>query len=219
MNLPLDKNNMKVFDKENDRYIYSTDRLCHIVKKCLKAERRIKMRKIMKKKIKKHNPARYGEEYNPQHFSNQLEELERIKNWIVLSGGWAWHFMSPPHTEYKHLHDHRDIDIFVKPENFLTVQLTLEANDWYRMKTKYDNNNFIRYEKIKDERKMVIDMFKGEIPNIVANGWNVAEPNHLLSLYYTVHQSDQCIAVQKSRELIKKGISPIYNDELIKLPL
>jgi len=45
--------------------------------------------------MKKHNPARYGEIYEPQHIKNQIEELEKIKPWIILSGGWAWHFMSP----------------------------------------------------------------------------------------------------------------------------
>jgi len=99
----------------------------------------------------------------------------------------------------------------------LTVQLKLEENDWHRMKTKYDNNTFIRYEKILD-RKMVIDMFKGSIPTIEVKGWNVADPNHLLSLYKTVHQSDNCIAVQSSRILQEKGISPIDNEMLIELP-
>ena len=25
-----------------------------------------------------------------------LEELEAVREWVVVSGGWAWHFMSPP---------------------------------------------------------------------------------------------------------------------------
>jgi len=51
-----------------------------------------------------------------------LEELEIIKHFIILSGGWAWHFMSPVgHVEYKHAHDHKDIDLFVSPENVATV--------------------------------------------------------------------------------------------------
>jgi len=172
----------------------------------------------MKTKIKKHNPERYGELYDDSHLKNQMEELLLIKEWIALSGGWAWHFISPPHTEYKHLHDHRDIDIFVKPENFLKVQMTLESNDWYHIKTKYDNNSFIRYEKIKQNRKMVIDMFKGDLPTIEVKGWKVADPIHLITLYYTVHQSAHCIAVQATRELHKNGISPIDNELLIKLP-
>jgi hypothetical protein len=166
--------------------------------------------------MKTHNPKRFGEVYDINFISQQIKELELIKPWITLSGGWAWHFISPLHTEYKHLHDHTDIDIFVLPIDFLKVQLTLEDNGWKRMKTKYDNNTFIRYEKHMD-RKMVIDLFKGEIPNIEVKGWKVAEPNYLLSLYKTVHQSDNCIAVQRSLKLQKKGISPIDNELLIDL--
>jgi hypothetical protein len=172
----------------------------------------------MKKKIKRHNPARYGEIYNSDWINSQIEILKSIKDSIIISGGWAWHFISPAHIEYKHLHDHKDIDIFVLPKNFLEVQLSLEELGFERMKTKYDNNNFIRYEKLGD-RKIVIDMFKGDVPKINVNGWNVVDPKHLLSLYYSSHQSDHCVAVKASRELIKNGIDIINNEELIKLPI
>jgi hypothetical protein len=172
----------------------------------------------MKKKIKKHNPERYGETYNVDWINIQIEILEVIKSFIILSGGWAWHFISPPHVEYKHLHDHKDIDIFVIPENFTLVQMALEAIDFHRIKTKYDNNKFIRYEKIHNNKKIVIDMFKGDIPFIEVDDWKVVDPRYLLDLYYTVHQSDQCIAVKAARELIFKGSDIIYNEELIKLP-
>jgi hypothetical protein len=173
----------------------------------------------MKKKIKKHNPTRYGETYDVNWINAQIEILENIRELVVLSGGWAWHFISPAHTEYKHIHDHKDIDIFVPPENFTVVQLKLTSLGFYRMKTKYDNNTFIRYEKIQDDKKIVIDMFKKEVPNITVKGWNVVDPNYLLSLYYSVHQSDHCIAVQASRDLLSKGEEIIDNEELIKLPI
>jgi hypothetical protein len=166
--------------------------------------------------MKTHNPKRFGEVYDMNFINQQIKELEIIKPWIILSGGWAWHFISPPHTEYKHLHDHTDIDIFVQPINFLKVQLTLKENRWKRIKTKYDNNKFIRYEKYLD-KKMVVDLFKDEIPNIKVKGWSVTEPNYLLSLYETIHQSDNCIAVQRSLELQRKGIDIVDNELLIKL--
>jgi hypothetical protein len=174
------------------------------------------------KKVKKHNPERYGEIYT-HNMDFQFSTLERLKPWIIISGGFAWHFISPPHVEYKHLHDHKDIDIFVSPENFTRVQLDLTEHNFYRMKTKYDSKDFIRYERILDkdlmtERKLVIDMFKGEPPSIEVKGWKLVDPNHLLSLY-SVHQSDHCVAVKASRELIKKGIDIIDNEELIKLPI
>jgi hypothetical protein len=172
----------------------------------------------MKKKIKKHNPDRYGETYDINWINTQIEVLVNIRPWIILSGGWAWHFISPPHTEYKHIHDHKDIDIFVLPENFTIVQLALESIGFYRMKTKYDNNTFIRYEKIDNDKKIVIDMFKSKVPFITVKGWNVVDPTHLLTLYYSVHQSDHCIAVKASRMLIEQGIDIIDNEELVKIP-
>jgi hypothetical protein len=175
------------------------------------------------KKIKKHNPARYGETYDAEWINVQIEILDVIKSFIVLSGGWAWHFISPPHTEYKHLHDHKDIDIFVLPENIRLVQVALDALGFRRIKTKYDNNEFIRYEKIhgfeNGERKIVIDMFKREVPFVEINDWKIVDPKYLLDLYYSVHQSDQCIAVKSARELMSKGEEIINNEELIKLPI
>ena len=175
------------------------------------------------KKIKKHDPDRYGEIYT-HNMDFQFSTLERLKPWIIISGGFAWHFISPPHVEYKHLHDHKDIDIFVTPENFTHVQLDLTEHNFYRMKTKYDNNYFIRYERILDknlmtESKLVIDMFKGNTQSIEVKGWRLVDPKHLLSLYYSVHQSDHCIAVQAARKLMAEGKDLIDNEELIKLPI
>lgn len=169
--------------------------------------------------MKKHNPARYGETYDSDWIKTQIDILTHIKPLITLSGGWAWHFISPPHNEYKHIHDHKDIDIFVSPQNFTSTQLELESLGFYRMKTKYDNNEFIRYEKIVDDKKIVIDMFKKVVPSIEVKRWTVVDPKYLLELYYSVHQSDQCIAVKASRELLSKGVDIIDNVELIKLPL
>lgn len=169
------------------------------------------------KKIKKHNPARYGETYDANWINLQIEVLENIKPWITLSGGWAWHFISPPHIEYKHIHDHKDIDIFVLPENFTTVQLTLESIGFSRMKTKYDNNNFIRYENTQNEKKIVIDMFKKDVPSITVKSWTVVDPNYLITLYSTVHQSDHCVAFKNAKELLSKKIDIINNQELIKI--
>lgn len=174
----------------------------------------------MKKKIKKHNPSRYGETYDVEWINMQIEILNVIKDFIIISGGWAWHFISPPHVEYKHLHDHKDIDIFVEPSNIRQVQIELETLGFRRMKTKYDNNEFIRYEKVQDEsKKIVIDMFKGVVPFIEIDNWKIVDPKYLLELYYSVHQSDQCIAVQSGRELLRKGETLIKNEKLIQLPI
>lgn len=49
-----------------------------------------------------HNPKRYGETWDPREIRVMQGELEAVRDLIVLSGGWAWHFLSPPHEELKH---------------------------------------------------------------------------------------------------------------------
>ena len=46
----------------------------------------------------------------------QLSVVEALGDGIVVSGGLAWHLMSPPHIENKKHHDHSDIDLFALPE-------------------------------------------------------------------------------------------------------
>lgn len=72
------------------------------------------------------NPSRYGETWPQHRIDACLAEMESVHPWVILSGGWAWHFMSPVgHTELKHAHDHKDIDLFVPPGNVATVVSTL----------------------------------------------------------------------------------------------
>jgi len=47
----------------------------------------------------------------------QIETVKLVKDKVVISGGLAWHFMSPPHVETKLIHDHKDVDLLVKPEH------------------------------------------------------------------------------------------------------
>ena len=69
-----------------------------------------------------HNKNRYGELWPECRIACSLKELNPLRKLVVLSGGWAWHFLSPEgHTEYKHAHDHKDIDVFVHPRNVAEV--------------------------------------------------------------------------------------------------
>jgi hypothetical protein len=169
--------------------------------------------------MKAYTKNRCNEENDYERLAHQLSVLNQIKEWVILSGGWAWHFMSPPHKEYKHLHDHKDIDIFVEPNNINKVILKLKELGFNRIKTKYDNNTFIRYENIINDRKIVIDMFFKEVPSIICNEWKVVEPSYLLSLYDSIHQTKHCVAVIESNKLIKKGIDPCNKKELINLSI
>ena len=76
-----------------------------------------------------HNTKRYGECWPSFKITHGLDILEKLKESVIISGGWAWHFMSPKnHTEYKHAHDHKDIDIFVHPKNPSSVNANADLH-------------------------------------------------------------------------------------------
>lgn len=176
-----------------------------------------------------HNKNRYGETWPSYRIEHGLEILEKLKPWVVISGGWAWHFMSPAnHTEYKHAHDHKDIDLFIHPKNVPQVMQVLLAENFQKVWTRYDHlpseENFRRYEKIKlldtgKEVRVTIDFFESkEIEFIEVNGWKVVEPKTLLSFYSNIHSSDKCWAVQAAIKLIAKNKQVVGNNLLIEIP-
>jgi hypothetical protein len=176
-----------------------------------------------------HNKNRYGETWAQSRIDTCLEDLEAIKPFVIVSGGWAWHFMSPiNHIEYKHAHDHKDIDLFVPPENVATVVSILKGRGFEKVWTKYDKlpskEEFRRYEKRVEyddnfSIKVTIDFFVGsEIPIREINEWKIVEPSHLLSLYNTIHSSDTCFAVQAAKRLVEQGIDPVNRPELVEIP-
>ncbi len=176
-----------------------------------------------------HNKSRYGEIWPQFKIDIYLEELEAIKPLVILSGGWAWHFMSPAnHIEYKHAHDHKDIDLFVVPENVATVISILKNRNFEKVWTKYDDmpsqDDFRRYEKREeyDEStsvKITIDLFvRAEVPCREIEGWTITEPVFLLSLYNSIHSSKSCFAVQAAVRLIEQGIDPAGSPDLSEIP-
>jgi hypothetical protein len=132
-----------------------------------------------------HNPSRYGETWPQHRIEACLAELEAIRPWVILSGGWAWHFMSPKgHVELKHAHDHKDIDVFVFPNDVAAVMGAIQERGFSKSWTKYDrlpsDESFRRYEKsVEFSCKMVrvtIDFFvRGDVPRRIARstagGW------------------------------------------------
>jgi len=176
-----------------------------------------------------HNKNRYGETWPQSKIDTGLENLKIIKPFVIVSGGWAWHFMSPiNHIEYKHAHDHKDIDLFVPPENVATVVSILKGKEFEKVWTKYDKlpskEDFRRYEKRVESDdntsiKVTIDFFvSSEIPYREINEWKIVEPSYLLSLYKTIHSSDTCFAVQAATQLLEQGIDPVNRPELIEIP-
>ena len=96
-----------------------------------------------------HNPTRIGEMWDPHRWAVLAKEIEAVKEYGALSGGWAWHYMSPPHDEEKHLHDHRDIDFHVFPDRFAELVVALGHRGYHRQTTRFDDpsGEFIRFEK------------------------------------------------------------------------
>jgi len=177
-----------------------------------------------------HNIKRYGEQWPNYRIEQGLDILNKLKAWIIISGGWAWHFMSPEdHTEYKHAHDHKDIDIFVRPKDVAEVMVILAQEGFKKVWTRYDhmpsNENFRRYEKIDwlasgKQVRVTIDFFESStVKTIEVNGWKLVEPKTLLSYYSNIHSSDKCWAVKAALQLIKNGKSPVGNTLLSKNPL
>ena len=175
-----------------------------------------------------HNKERYGETWPAHKVIYGLQVLKELKPFVVISGGWAWHFMSPPgHVELKHAHDHKDIDLFVEPIDVSMTIVKLKQMGFNKVWTKYDNlpsdEDFRRYEKTVTydghQFRVTIDFFIREVPHRkLAGGFRVVEPKTLLSFYSNIHSSDKCFAVQSAVRLLAAGIDPVGRPELVQIP-
>lgn len=165
-----------------------------------------------------HNPERYGEKWPQPRIDAYLTDLEVLKPFVVISGGWAWHFLSPEgHDEYKHAHDHKDVDLFV-PKNMVgTVMGLLQGLGYQKVSTKYDrlpsSEDFRRYERTVEIEgqsfRLTIDFFVGDQPTLeMPGGWKIVRPDVLLSFYGKVHSSDKCWAVEAATRLLANGDKP-----------
>lgn len=163
-----------------------------------------------------HNSERYGETW-PQHRTDAyLKDLESLKEFVVISGGFAWHMLSSTgHTEYKHAHDQKDLDLFVPKHLVGTVLPILSTLGYKKVTTIYDKipskENFRRYERTVEDSahpacKLTIDFFVGGHPTLTTReGWTVVRPDVLLSFYRDIHSSDNCWAVRSATRLLENG--------------
>jgi hypothetical protein len=175
-----------------------------------------------------HNPERYGETWPQYKIDAYLEEMEDLRPFVVLSGGWAWHFMSPPgHVELKHAHDHKDLDIHVPPRKVGLVVGMLKHAGFEKVRTRYDKlpseEDFRRYEKVIDDGehdpfRLTVDFFVKDVPEREIEGWRIVEPATLLTFYSTIHSSGSCFAVQAASKLLERGIDPLGREELVEIP-
>lgn len=163
-----------------------------------------------------HNHKRIGETWDANKLALVLKDILVIKDFAVISGGWAWHFMTPVgHEELKHAHDHKDLDIIVQPKDTWNIISLLLELGYQRCYTRHDCNTFFRCEKHSEEvGKIVIDVFIEDVPFIEAQGVKVVEPEYLLSLYGIKHMSESCFAVTIARELLSLQINPVDNPHM-----
>jgi len=175
-----------------------------------------------------HNTDRYGELW-PQHKIDwTLLAIEPLKPYVVLSGGFAWHFLSPEgHSEYKHAHDHKDVDIYIPKRNIATVMGMLPGLGFRKVNTQHDGPDFRRYEdEVEDGDhppfRITLDLFDGDVESIeTPSGWKVVRPDVLLSFYKTHHTSVYCWAVQSATRLFANGEVPenlVGNGALMACP-
>jgi hypothetical protein len=75
------------------------------------------------------NPKRADEPWNLERLRVLEREVRAIAPLVTLSGGWAWHFMAPPHEELKLFHDHKDVDFFVEPSTLLSFYGDIHSTD------------------------------------------------------------------------------------------
>lgn len=148
----------------------------------------------------------------------QLDVVDKLRPWVIVSGGLAWHLMSVPHVERKIVHDHSDIDLFAIPEHSAEVIAKLKAMGFRRYWTKYTTPDFYRYGKTANYNgkrvKVLIDLFIGEPPSHKVGEYSVVDTEHLLSLYQSTHSSKNCTAVRSAVILVRKGIDPVGRKEL-----
>jgi len=179
-----------------------------------------------------HRKDRYGETWPQYKIDAYLKEMVCLKPFVIISGGWAWHFLSPPgHKELKHAHDHKDLDIYVRKPHVATIIALLKGLGFQKVPTKYDNlpnpEDFRRYEKLIDDGehkpfRLTIDFFVDQRDIEVRQldeGWIIVEPETLLSFYTEGHHgSSESFAVRAARKLIEQGIDPQGRAELVQIP-
>ncbi|HET6384940.1 MAG TPA: hypothetical protein VFJ58_16215 [Armatimonadota bacterium] len=163
-----------------------------------------------------HRKDRYGETWDPAQIAALSTEIHKVREWAVISGGWAWHYMSPPHAEYKHAHDHKDVDLLIPRRSFAALMAAVQAAGYQREWTRFDGltPDFYRYATVVPGGgrpvKVLFDIFVEDAPWVeTPSGMRVVEPGYLLSLYGKKHSSDLCFSVQIARDLVRRGENPV----------
>lgn len=167
-------------------------------------------------------------------FEQELRGLAEALPFVV-SGGWAWHLMTPVgHAEYLQAHDHRDLDLFLDPQSRDEAGEKLRRLGYIQAWTRFDSSAlasagggsprpFARYVKdaLRDDRyhKVTIDLFlepiaSREIQAPWGGSIRVVPPIRLLELYHGTHQAESCLSVRIARDLLVRGVDPVGHPEM-----
>lgn len=144
----------------------------------------------------------------------QINTVNEVKDWVVVSGGLALHMLSPKHIEDKHLHDHSDVDLFVINPQFF---IKMKKLGFHKVWSKYDSTNFYRYMKTIDMEdvinpgkfvrvKVLIDAFIDfNIKHFKLDKFKIIDLNELIKLYELKqhHPSDDNYRTRNIRFLKK----------------
>lgn len=168
-----------------------------------------------------HDPSRYGQTWDRTRIARQYPAVRVLREHAVFSGGWAWHFMAPAgHTEYRHGHDHKDIDAFVPYSELGSAVRKLEDLGFSIVETGYDAADFRRLDKklhdVDDPQTLRVDLFMGGEPARQARGnVEVVAPERILEFYdQKRHGSGKCLAAECARDLLCAGDDPVGHPEL-----
>lgn len=151
------------------------------------------------------------------------EEARALGQLGALSGGWAWHFLAPPHEDSELLHDHHDIDLLVDPENVVPAIAALAARGFVRVGTRFVRSSslheFRRYERHAiaggARVKIPVDFFVARVPSRRVKGVSVVEPAVLLGFYPL--QKKACWSVRQARLLWSRGLDVENRPELVTM--
>lgn len=163
----------------------------------------------------------WSEVWNSERLAVIGDELLALQPYVVLSGGWAWHYLTPPgHVEYKHAHDHKDVELFVAPRNVGPLLALLLSRGYRRAWTRFErlpsDVDFLRYTKTTgsftlprrgEPMKVMVDLFIADVPSVESGGFRVLEPHFLLAQYGVRDHCDACLcfAVRIARELVNRN--------------
>lgn len=171
-----------------------------------------------------HNTKRYGETWDSAELAAMQQEIEAVQDLVIVSGGWAWHFLSPPHPELRHAHDHKDADLFAAPDEVWELMTRLTERGYQKTWTRFDDQSqdFHRYVKTIEQGadtasavKIIFDVFTQAVPFVMTDaGVRVVEPGFLLSLYGVKHGSGACFSVQIAKALLAQGNNPLGRAEM-----